>query len=317
MKKLLFALLLLLVLFKSIIFINQEEIMNPAKRELLAYHYDWLEYSIVHGMNIKKYVSKNETPYLLVSQNKSKGLSKRQELLSKQLGDFKPKVHKGVLVLLHGKNGRKEDLLPVAERYVSLGFRCLLIDLPHHGESKIKTLYYGTKKYEQQYVDEVLEDVSKYISIDEPLYMWGMSLGGAFAISSVVHSKYKFKAMVLVSTFDSLDKVLKEKSKKIFGDFFGRLLYKGLEKSLAFFYDFHPNEVNSVKIAETLALPLYMVHGKKDELISHIQGKKLFDAFASKKKKFYLDEEGDHHNILVTEHEFYKESGLFLLGEIK
>ena len=312
MKKLLFAFLLLLVFFKTIIFINQEKIMNPKKRELLAYHYDWLKHPLEHGMSIEKYVSKKKTPYLLVSQNDSNGLSKRQELLAKQLGD-KPKAHKGILVLLHGKNGRKEDLLPVAERYVSLGFKCLLIDLPHHGESKIKTLYYGTKKYEQQYVDEVLEDVSKYISIDEPLYMWGISLGGAFAISSVVHSKHKFKAMVLVSTFDRLDKVLKEKSKNIFGDFFGRLLYKGLEKSLVFFYDFHPNEVNSVKIAETLALPLYMLHGKKDELISPIQGKKLFDAFASKEKIFYLDEEGDHHNILVTEYEFYKESGLFLL----
>ena len=64
-------------------------------------------------------------------------------------------------------------------------------------------------------------------------------------------------------------------------------------------------------------MPLYMVHGKKDKLISYQQGKKLFDAFASTDKVFYLDEEGTHHNILVTGHEFYKESGLFLLGEMK
>jgi alpha-beta hydrolase superfamily lysophospholipase len=304
-----------LVLFKTIIFINQEEIMNPTKRALQSYHYDWLEKPLEHGMNIKKYVSKNETPYLLVSQNNSKGLSKRQELLAKQLGAFKPKAHKGVLVLLHGKNGRKEDLLAVAERYVSLDFTCLLLDLPHHGESKIKTLYYGTKKYEQHYVDEVLDDASQYISIDEPLYMWGMSLGGAFAIVNVANSKHTFRAMVLVSTFDSLDAVLKRKSTSIFGELFGDFLYQGLEKSLALLYDFHPSKVNSVKIAKSLDLPLYMVHGKKDTLIAHTQGKKLFDAFTSKKKVFYLDEDGDHHNILVTGHEFYKESGLSLLGE--
>jgi fermentation-respiration switch protein FrsA (DUF1100 family) len=121
----------------------------------------------------------------------------------------------------------------------------------------------------------------------------------------------------LVSTFDRLDEVLKRKSMSIFGELFGGYLYKGLEKSLALFYDFYPSKVNSVKIAKTLNIPLYMVHGKKDELITHEQGKKLFDAFASEKKAFYLDVEGDHHNILVTGHEFYKESGLFLLGAIK
>ncbi|CAA6818892.1 MAG: Unknown protein, partial [uncultured Sulfurovum sp.] len=88
-----------------------------------------------------------------------------------------------------------------------------------------------------------------------------------------------------------------------------------LEKSLAFFYDFNPHLVDSAKLAKKLELPIYMMHGKKDELISYKQGQKLFDAFASKEKKLYLDEEGNHHNILVTKHQFYKESGLFLLGE--
>ena len=317
MKKLFFLVLLCLVLFKTIIFIHQEDIMHPSKRSLQSYHYDWLENPLEHGMNIQKHVSKKETPYLLVTQNKSKGLSKRQDVLAKQLSEFNPKLHQGTLVLLHGKNGRKEDLLPVAERYVSLGFRCLLIDLPQHGESKIKTVYYGTQKHEQQYVDEVLEDASSYISMDEPLYMWGMSLGGAFAIANVAHSKHEYKAMILVSTFDSLDEVLKRKSMSIFGEVFGGFLYQGLEKSLAMFYDFDPSKVNSVKLAKTLDVPLYMVHGKQDELIAHTQGKKLFDAFSSKKKMFYLDVEGNHHNILVTEHEFYKESGLFLMENAK
>jgi len=174
-------------------------------------------------------------------------------------------------------------------------------------------LYYATSRSERHYVDEVLDDATQHIEVREDLYIWGMSLGGAFAIGSVAHSKYKFKAMVLVSTFDSLDKVLKQKSVAIFGEVLGGLLYQGLEKSLALFYDFSPSDANSAKIAQKLKLPLYMVHGAKDELISDEQGKRLFENFASSKKTFYLDAEGDHHNILTTKHEFYKESGLFLL----
>ena len=316
MKKILFILLFILVLLKTIIFVNQERIMHPEKRLLQAYHYEWLDYPLEHGLKIEKYISEKKTPYLIVRQDMSNGLSKRQKLLTKQLGEYKVKKDAGVLVLLHGKNGRKEDLLPVAERYVALGFTCLLLDLPHHGESERKHLYYTNKVYEKFYVDEVLEDFSKHISIeDKALYMWGMSLGGAFAISNVLNSKHTFKGMVLVSTFDRFDSVLKRKSQAIFGDALGTLLYRGLEKSLVLFYDFNPSSVNSANIAKELKLPVYMVHGKKDALIAYTQGEKLFNSFTSTQKKLYLDEEGDHHNILVTKHKFYKESGLFLLGE--
>jgi len=315
MKKTLLILLFLLLLFGVTILVNQENIMHPTKRMLQAYHYDWLEDPLKHGMNIKKYFSKNETPYLLVSKN-SKNLSQRQSVLLKQLGETKINKDMGILVLLHGKNGRKEDLLPVAERYIALGFTCLLIDLPCHGESKIETLYYGTKDYEQHYVDEVLEDASQYISLDKPLAMWGISLGGAFAIRNVAHSKYSFDSMILVSTFDRLDHVLKGKSINLFGKTLGILLYEGLDKSLALFYDFEPHFVNSAQIAEELELPIYMVHGKRDELIGYKQGQNLFEHFASTTKTFYLDEDGNHHNILITKHQFYKESGLFLFGTI-
>jgi len=72
-----------------------------------------------------------------------------------------------------------------------------------------------------------------------------------------------------------------------------------------------------LKNIKVTMLPLYMVHGAKDELISDEQRKRLFKNFGSSKKTFYLDTDGDHHNILVTKHEFYKESGLFLLKNRK
>jgi fermentation-respiration switch protein FrsA (DUF1100 family) len=87
-----------------------------------------------------------------------------------------------------------------------------------------------------------------------------------------------------------------------------------LKNPLNVVYNFNPKESHSAYIASKLTLPLYMVHGKKDELISWERGKKLFESFGSKEKKFSLDEEGDHHNILVTESEFYADSGVYLLG---
>ena len=304
---------MLFVLFLLTVLFNQEQIMHPKKRELQVYHYEWLNDPHSHGMKVEKHKSREGTPYLVVEAMEPK--SKRQLFLEKQFNKEILFKKRGVLVLLHGKNGRKEDLLPVAERYIYLGFSCILLDLPTHGESSIKTLYYATTSKEQHYVDEVLDDVSSHLNVKDELFIWGMSLGGAFAIQTVAHSKYHFKKMVLVATFERLDRVLKEKSSVMFDSFLGTLLYTSLEKSLDFFYDFNPSYSNSAKMAEKLEIPLYQVHGEKDELISVEQGKDLFNSFTSKEKTFFLDKEGDHHNILVTKQQFYKESSAFLIND--
>ncbi len=163
MKKILWFFIFFSVIFVLIILVNQQMIMHPQKRELQSYHFDWLDHSQKHGMKIEKYSSANNTPYLIVSLPQNYIKSKRQLLLKKQLKSNIKTVTKSVLVLLHGKNGRKEDLLPVAERYISLGFICILPDLPRHGDSQINTLYYATTPKEQSYVDEVLKDASQYI----------------------------------------------------------------------------------------------------------------------------------------------------------
>jgi esterase/lipase len=293
--------------------------MHPNKRELQPYHKEWLENPLKHSMNIAKHKDSDDTPYLIVTLNPTAPKSKRVQTIEKQLkqrgiNTDNIKNNSKTLVLLHGKNGRKEDLLPVAERYIALGFTCILPDLPTHGESNIETLYYATTAKEQHYVEKVLDDAFKHIELNKNLYIWGMSLGGAFAIQNIYHSKYNFKAIILVATYDKLDGVLKEKSSSIFGETLGGIFYTLIEKTLNIVYNFNPKDSNSAYIASKLILPIYMVHGKKDELISWERGKNLFENFGSKDKKFSLDEEGDHHNILVTESEFYADSGVYLLG---
>jgi alpha-beta hydrolase superfamily lysophospholipase len=302
---------LLLLLFILVVLYNQSTIISPPKRELHPYHREWLLHPENHSMTISSHHSPNKTPYLIVRYNPDVPTSKRIKALKKQM---KLRTNSGVLVLFHGKNGRKEDLLPVAERYIALGFTSILLDLPAHGKSPLSKLYYATTPHEQHYLDEVLDDASKHLKL-EPLSIWGMSLGGAFAIQSVAHSNYHFRAMVLVSTFDQLDGVLKDKSTALFGSLVGEFLYKSMANSMLFFHHFDPAQANSAKVASKLNLPLFMVHGKRDQLISYQRGEQLFKSFASVKKSFTLDPNGDHHNILVTKAPFYAKSGKFLLEE--
>jgi len=216
--------------------------------------------------------------------------------------------------MLHGKNGRKEDLLPIAQRYVALGFDSVLIDIPAHGESNQKRLYYGTKDYEKSYIDSVLDDILKYHNIDkEKLLLWGYSLGGAFAIQSAYHSKYNFKGMVLVCTFDCLEGVLEDKSKRILGSYLGEEVYKLLHWSLNKFYNFDISMANSLKLAKDIKIPLFLAHGEKDQLISINRGKRLFNQFGSSYKQLSIDKDATHQTIFITQKKFYAKSGLFLL----
>lgn len=68
---------------------------------------------------------------------------------------------RGILALLHGRKGRKEDLLPVAERFAGAGFRSVIPDLPAHAESSIATLKFATDRSESELAARVLEEARK------------------------------------------------------------------------------------------------------------------------------------------------------------
>jgi fermentation-respiration switch protein FrsA (DUF1100 family) len=95
----------------------------------------------------------------------------------------------------------------------------------------------------------------------------------------------------------------------------GNVLYKSLLVSLELFCSFDPEKSDSVEKAKGIDIPLFMLHGKKDKLIGYEHGEKLFKAFSNKNREFHLDENGDHHNILITDYPFYKKSIEFLLKE--
>ena len=316
MKKLLILILLLLItLFIVTIIYNQESIIHPKRRELQGYHYEWLNYPYKHSMKIIK--DKEHKDILIVKFDDTVSCSKRSKKILDELEKSGYKKESlsdnGVMVMFHGKNGRKEDLLPVAERYVSAGFTCVLVDLPAHGDS-VKT----ETEYNEKLDYMALNVAKKYVDIyNQPIYFWGMSLGGRYAItSSSTYKKKGFltpKALVLVSTFDNFSNVLKDKSNDLFGSYVGDLLYQGLRFSLNLFYNFDPQKINSATLAQGIKVPVFMLHGKKDKLIDYRAGVNLFEEFPNSDKEFYIDEKGNHHNILVTSYPFYLKSILFLL----
>jgi len=317
-KKIFILISLFSLTFMAIILYNQESIVHPQRRNLQAYHYEWLTHSSQHSMKIIK--DENYKDILIVKRDIGHSLSKRSQKILGELQrhgyNEKSLTQGGTIVMFHGKNGRKEDLLPVAERYVTAGFTVVLVDLPAHGESLQGSTNYGSDFDYRR----LLSMMEKHVdTVNQPIYFWGMSLGGRYAITTL-HKYAKEhliqpKALILVSTFDNLSSILEEKSSNLFGKFMGNLLYRSLAYSLNFFYEFDPQKIESVSLAKNIMVPIFMLHGKEDRLIDYRHGEKLFEAFPNAKKVLHLDKNGNHHNILVTDYPFYLESILFLLNE--
>lgn len=260
-----------------------------------------------------------QVPCLLVEPDALAGTGKRGKTLRQQLtskGVNLPaygRVH-GVIVLLHGRNGRKEDLLPVAERFVAAGFRCILPDLPAHGDSPISHMSFGTSEFERQLPAKVLEDVRTQFGLpDEPAALWGMSMGGAFAVNAAGEPSSDWDAMMVVSSFANLEGVLESQIPEQWKPLFPTVLsLLDLERSLQ-----NRPTIRSIRpqqVAQTLKLPTLLVHGNEDDFVSMQQGQDLYAALGSVDRKWLTVSGAGHRNVLATSMPLYSEMNEWLLS---
>jgi pimeloyl-ACP methyl ester carboxylesterase len=87
------------------------------------------------------------------------------------------KTGKGTVVLVHGLNRTRVEMLSPAVFLAQSGYNCLLFDLRHHGQSggTISSLGY----YESRDVIAALKYLEVQEHTKEPLAIWGVSMGAA------------------------------------------------------------------------------------------------------------------------------------------
>ena len=295
---------IVILIFISTLSYAQITILYPKERPLQAYHKFWLKKLLDKKVEIEYHQNSNKTTYIILKATKASLKSKKSK--------HKAKVDNDIIVLLHGKNGRKEDLLPLCERYLAMGFVCILPDLPAHGDSKLSKF-----KVDNNYLDNILDDASKYIDFkDKKIAIWGFSLGSAVAVKCVAHSKYRFNAMVLVSTFDKLKSVVEEKTSQFLGGFLAKEFDLALYSSLKSFWNFDIESLDSQKYAKKLNIPVLIIHGQKDNIVNYKRAEALYKSFASSKKEFLLNPNSNHNTILNEVLKDYSKNSEFLIEEL-
>ena len=317
-KSLGYFLLSSLILFVGFIMYQCWMLASPSRRSIQDYHLSWLDTPQQHGMSIEETSCLDgKVPTLVITPFTD--LGKRGKTIRKQLtnrgvgiplqNNLTEENTTQTIVLLHGRNGRKEDLLAVAERFCAVGYRCILIDLPAHGDSPVETVKFGTTEWEQDLPYNVLlECANRYNFSPAKASLWGISMGGCFcnrALADEEHGAHWEKA-IIVCSFDKLNGIIQDKiGSKTVVNVMSALTHQ-MGGAVV-------NEVLPVEWVTKVSTPVMVVHGTEDSLIALERGKALYHAYNSSDKQWVVVEDGTHQNILITPKPLYADMLEWLL----
>lgn len=289
---------------------------SPPRRAIQDYHKGWLNSPLEHAVSIGHRVSPcGRIPYLVVEPDGSE-LSNRGQILREQLQkrgvDLLPfgELSRNV-VIFHGRKGNKEDLLPIAERYAAVGYRCILPDLPAHGACEIERSYFGSNKDNRDAIYDLIMAEEDFIASGKRPVVWGMSMGGSFAAQLVGAYPNNFSKVIIINSFDCLENVVSHKAQKLVSVAGGNLT-RLVKLCSTHLFGFDLSKADSVYALESFSSPVFIAHGVDDELIPIELGRTLYESVSSSNKQWVEVSNAHHNNVLVTEHQLFADTVEFI-----
>lgn len=316
------VLLLLFLAFLVVVgWLGSTRLVSPQRRGLQDYHREILASPENYGLKIEPFTGTGMTPCLLVTPAAQPGEAKKSRILREELekrGVRPPPWGSlnGTVVLLHGHGGRKEDHLPICERFCAAGYRCIVLDLPGQGEHPAAFGTFGVK--EAPLVERLFDEAAaRFAFAPSPAYLFGISQGGAIALQTAARNPGKWQAVASLATFCSLDRPVQNSAfhrTPACVRFSSPLFACSVECGARLRAGFWPADVRPVDAAAKLRIPVFIGHGEWDTFIGIDQGREIFAAIPASRKQFRMVEGADHNHVLSKgSHALYADICQFFL----
>lgn len=311
-------LLIVAVAFGCLTWLASSRLICPRRQVIQDYHREILDKPTDHGMRIEAFTV-GEAPCLMCEPVVQPGAAAKGNKLRTQLQAGGSTIApwgtiRGTLVLLHGHNGSKEDHLPVAERFCAAGFRCLLVDLPGHGQHPATFASFGV--HEATLPREVLQAAAKRFQFSPvPAGLFGISQGGAIVLQAAARGDESWFAVAELSSFASLDRVIDHQASEYFG-FLAPLAKATVTRLVQQRAGYVPAQVRPIDAAARLSIPVLIGHGDADAFVTPEQAQELFQAVPSTRKQFLGIPGAGHGNVLVTDAPVYATVSQFFLDAL-
>jgi len=284
------------------------QLASPPRRALMDYHREFLADPAAHGVRIDRFTAGDGTPVMVCTPEGApgkRGTIIREQLVARGLPLSSFGTVKGTLVLLHGRKGRKEDYLPVAERLCAAGFRCVIPDLPGHGEHPAKVATYGVR--ESKLPERVLREAAEKFGFDpRPCGLVGISMGGSVAVHSAGGGDAPWRALVVVASFDALEPAVRGQAAMRVGDTLAGVWMKGAAKVYESKTGIPLSSIRPCESAGYVPIPTLVAHGTKDTITPISSGRKLYECLPASIESRWIEIPGaGHDNVLITDFPIY------------
>ncbi|MFX1702738.1 alpha/beta hydrolase [Chitinophaga sp. CC14] len=201
------------------------------------------------------------------------------------------KAAKGTVILFHGYNGNKGSLFPEADRFRSLGYNIFLLDFRAHGNSEGYTCSVGYKEAEDV---KLAWDYVKEKS-NQPIILWGVSMGAAAILKAVPEYGLTPKQLILQCPFATLTDAVKSRMRSVHLQAFpfSQILtfWGGVEQGF-WGAGFKPESY-----ARQIHMPVLYFYGKQDIRVMPQETQEVFSHLGTRQKKLYIFPNAGHQSF--------------------
>lgn len=202
-------------------------------------------------------------------------------------------ISRGTIIYLHGVSECKIVGLPVAKLLHDHGYNVFLYDSRRHGDSGGQYCTYGF--YEKHDASTIINHLEQRPDIQlGSIGLWGVSMGAAVALQ-VGASDPRISAIVAESGFATLRTIFDDYQKRMIKlpwHYLRNIVIKRSERIA----HFKANAVSPMDAVRTIRVPLFILHGTKDNLIDAEYSKMVFRQ-ANEPKELWLVEGARHNDM--------------------
>ena len=206
----------------------------------------------------------------------------------------------GAVLLLHGVQADRRDMIGRARFLSKLGYSVLLIDLPAHGESTGAHITFGMA--EAQGIPATLTWLSHECP-GEKIGVIGVSLGAASLVLS--NSATPLSAVVLESMFPSIREAISDRVKTVLGSYGGSVTTVLLWQ-LPFRLHVSPEELRPIAEISSLHAPVLIAAGSADRYTKLSETRRIF-ATANEPKELWVVKGAAHVDLHAFDRKDYEE----------
>ena len=204
---------------------------------------------------------------------------------------------KGTVILFHGLNSNKGNVLLEAFTFNSLGYNTMLVDTRAHGNSEgiANTIGYKESEEVKLAYDHVLKRGERNI------VLWGMSLGAVMIAKAIWQYDIQPQKIILEMPFDRLQDHIRARARisGFPGEPFGFFvtLWTGVEQG----YWGYAHKTS--RYLKKVNCPVLLQWGNNDEYVLRKEVDKLFSAIGLPSKKLEVYDGAGHGPLLAYDEE--------------